>query len=68
MSTAADTLGVLTATVHVLDPIERVPLVLHAGTEVLAPAIAEQITNPRCWQDGKQHMPKPARKTKSDDS
>ncbi|MGF0177285.1 hypothetical protein ACQF36_44610 [Streptomyces sp. Marseille-Q5077] len=35
---------------HVLDPVERVPLVLEAGAEVTDPAIAEQITNPRCWQ------------------
>ncbi|WP_159053444.1 hypothetical protein [Streptomyces regalis] len=41
---------VLAATVHVLDPVERVPLVLEAGTKVTDPAIAEQITNPRCWQ------------------
>lgn len=41
--------GVLAATVHVLDPVERVPLVLEAGTKVTDPAIADQITNPRCW-------------------
>ncbi|EST26962.1 hypothetical protein [Streptomyces roseochromogenus] len=50
MSTNSSTRGILAATVHVLDPVERVPLVLEAGIEVTDPAIAEQITNPRCWQ------------------
>ncbi|MER6548643.1 hypothetical protein [Streptomyces sp. NPDC001250] len=50
MSTNNRAGGVLAATVHVLDPVERVPLVLGAGTKVTARAIAEQITNPQCWQ------------------
>ncbi|GGX36559.1 hypothetical protein [Streptomyces noursei] len=49
MSTAAKPLGVLTTTVHILDPIEHVPLVLTTGAEITDPAIAEQITNPKCW-------------------
>lgn len=49
MSASRPAGGVLAATVHVLDPVERVPLVLEAGTKVTDPAITEQITNPRCW-------------------
>ncbi|MGD3109451.1 hypothetical protein [Streptomyces sp. YGL11-2] len=49
MSTTRKPLGVLAATVHILDLVERVPLVLHVGAEVTDPAIAEQITNPKCW-------------------
>lgn len=45
-------LGVLSATVHVLNPVERVPVVLLAGEEVSDPAVVEQITNPRCWEGG----------------
>lgn len=52
MSADKKALGVLAATVHVIDPGDRVPLVLLAGTEVTDPAVAAQITNPRCWQDG----------------
>ncbi|MEN8649069.1 hypothetical protein ABCR94_00065 [Streptomyces sp. 21So2-11] len=52
MIAAVHSPGVLAVTVHVLDPVERLPLVLPAGTEVGDPAIAEQITNPKCWQDG----------------
>lgn len=44
-------LGVLAAAVHVLDPVERIPVVLLAGEQVTDPAVAEQITNPRCWED-----------------
>lgn len=46
-------LGTLAATVHALDPVDRVPLILTAGTEITDPAIAEQITNPDCWAGGK---------------
>ncbi|MFI7322722.1 hypothetical protein [Streptomyces venezuelae] len=42
-------LGVLAATVHILDPSERIPAVLLAGTKVTELAVAEQITNPKCW-------------------
>ncbi|WP_030570881.1 hypothetical protein [Streptomyces aureocirculatus] len=49
MSAAVKSLGVLAATVHILDPSERIPAVLQAGTEVKDPAVAEQITNPKCW-------------------
>lgn len=49
-------LGVLAATVHILDPAERIPAVLLAGTEVTEQAVAEQITNPKCWHT----PPKPA--------
>ncbi|SHN07423.1 hypothetical protein [Streptomyces yunnanensis] len=45
-------LGVLAAAVHVLDPVERIPVVLFAGEQVTDPAVAEQITNPRCWEGG----------------
>ncbi|MFG2683752.1 hypothetical protein [Streptomyces sp. NPDC048392] len=45
-------LGLLAASVHVLDPVERIPVVLLAGEPVTDPAVAEQITNPRCWEGG----------------
>ncbi|WP_424217006.1 hypothetical protein ACN20G_33470 (plasmid) [Streptomyces sp. BI20] len=60
MSAAVKALGVLAATVHVLDPVERVPVVLTAGTGVFDPAVAEQITNLNCWQTA----PAPAVKRK----
>ncbi|MEU9120096.1 hypothetical protein AB0C96_09580 [Streptomyces sp. NPDC048506] len=47
-----NSLGVLVAAVHVVDPVERIPVVLLAGEQVTDPAIAEQITNPRCWEAG----------------
>lgn len=50
MSSSSTAGGVLAATVHVLDPVERAPLVLEAGTTITDPAIASQITNPRCWR------------------
>ncbi|MFE4869480.1 hypothetical protein [Streptomyces sp. NPDC056682] len=50
MSAAVKSLGVLAAAVHVLDPVERIPVVLLAGEQVTDPAMAEQITNPRCWE------------------
>ncbi|GHE11388.1 hypothetical protein GCM10010339_70990 [Streptomyces alanosinicus] len=50
MSASGPAGGILAATVHILDPVERVPLVLQAGTKVTDPVIAEQINNPRCWQ------------------
>ncbi|MCY0929470.1 hypothetical protein OTB20_25370 [Streptomyces sp. H27-H1] len=62
MSAAVHALGVLTATVHVVDPMQRVPLVLTAGTEVTDPEIAEQITNPNCWENDEPPKAKPARK------
>ncbi|MFF0741531.1 hypothetical protein ACFYVL_14140 [Streptomyces sp. NPDC004111] len=69
MSAAVHALGTLVCAVHILDPGERVPVVLVAGTEVTDPAVAEQITNPRCWQDGVPPSPKAAttsaRKAKS---
>lgn len=43
-------LGVLAATVHVVDPIECAPRVLLAGEQVTDSALVEQITNPRCWE------------------
>ncbi|MGX1909296.1 hypothetical protein ACWIID_10570 [Streptomyces phaeochromogenes] len=52
MSAAVKSLGVLAASVHVLDPVERIPVVLLAGEPVTDPAVAEQITNPRCWEGG----------------
>ncbi|MHA7956301.1 hypothetical protein ACX9I7_00895 [Streptomyces sp. L500] len=58
-------LGTLAATVHALDPVDRVPLILIASTEITDPAIAEQITNPDCWEGGKPPEPstgKPSRK------
>ncbi|MGV9884659.1 hypothetical protein [Streptomyces sp. NPDC003006] len=61
-------LGVLAATVHVLEPAERIPTVLLAGTEVTDPAVAEQITNPKCWHippDSAGESGKTARKPKS---
>lgn len=53
MSAGSSAGGVLAATVHVLDPVEHVSLVLEAGTKVTDPAIAGQITNPLCWQPGR---------------
>ncbi|MBD0741917.1 hypothetical protein [Streptomyces sp. CBMA152] len=50
MSTPVHSPGVLSTAVHVLDPAERVPVVLLAGTTVMDPALIEQITNPRCWE------------------
>jgi hypothetical protein len=50
VSAAVHALGVLSTAVHVLDPVERIPLVLAAGDEITDPAIVEQITNPRCWK------------------
>ncbi|UQA93758.1 hypothetical protein [Streptomyces halobius] len=52
MSAAVNSLGVLAAAVHVLDPVERIPVVLLAGEQVTDRAIAEQITNPCCWEGG----------------
>ncbi|MFI1176664.1 hypothetical protein [Streptomyces melanogenes] len=49
MSPAAHSPGMLATAVHILDPVERIPVVLPAGTTVTDPAIIEQITNPRCW-------------------
>ncbi|MEV4502572.1 hypothetical protein [Streptomyces klenkii] len=43
-------LGTLAVAVHVLDPVERIPLILTPGTEVCDPDVASQITNPACWQ------------------
>ncbi|MCX4666503.1 hypothetical protein OG453_07445 [Streptomyces sp. NBC_01381] len=60
MSADNEALGVLAAAVHVMDPVDRIPLVLLAGTEVTDSAVAAQITNPRCWQD-----PPPATETES---
>lgn len=51
MSAAVHSPGVLATAVHILDPVEHVPVVLLAGTQVADPAVAEQITNPRCWED-----------------
>jgi hypothetical protein len=70
VSAAVHALGTLSCAVHVLDPVERIPVVLLPGTEVANPAIAEQITNPRCWQEGAPPGPKAApstsaRKTKT---
>lgn len=62
MSAAIHALGILTATVHVLDPVERVPLVLTVGTEVTDPEIAQQITNPSCWENSEPPKVKPGRK------
>ncbi|KAA6215036.1 hypothetical protein CP973_39225 [Streptomyces albofaciens JCM 4342] len=56
---------VLAATVHVLDPVSREPLVLTAGTKVTDPAIAEQITNPACWADPPEAPDTPGRKAKT---
>ncbi|GHI41111.1 hypothetical protein Sviol_55190 [Streptomyces violascens] len=64
MTASVHSPGALAATVHVLDPVGRVPLVLAAGTEITDPAIADQITNPRCWQDSKLPAPKGVRKAK----
>ncbi|MGW6021222.1 hypothetical protein [Streptomyces sp. NPDC055099] len=50
MSAAVKSLGVLAATVHVLDPVEHIPVVLLSGEHVSDPALADQITNPRCWE------------------
>lgn len=52
MSSAGKSLGVLAAAVHVLHPVERTPMVLLAGEQVTDPAVAEQITNSRCWKGG----------------
>lgn len=60
-------LGVLAATVHILDPTERTPLVLLTGDHVTDSAVAEQITNPRCWEGEQlptQPGKPPARKAK----
>ncbi len=68
MSTTPKPLGVLAATVHVLDPSERVPVVLPAGTEVTDPSICEQITNPACWRGEPPAITRPSkapRKTKA---
>ena len=64
MSVAARSPGVLATAVHVLDPVERVPLVLLAGTTVTSPALIEQITNPRCW-DGDPPTPTETEATSS---
>ncbi|MFE1558903.1 hypothetical protein ACFW6V_28465 [Streptomyces sp. NPDC058734] len=63
MSAAVKALGVLAATVHVLDPVERDPIVLTPGTEVTDPDVAEQITNPACWETEPAARPKTTRKT-----
>lgn len=63
MSAAIRTLGVLAATVHVLDPIEHTPIILTAGTEVTDPEIAGQITNPKCWDIEPAPKAKPTHKT-----
>lgn len=52
VSADLDVLGVLAATVHVLDPVDRVSLIFVAGTEVTETAVAAQITNPHCWKNG----------------
>ena len=57
MSAAVHALGVLSTAVHVLDPVERIPLVLLAGDEITDTAIAEQITNPRCWKGNQVPTP-----------
>ncbi|MFI9228667.1 hypothetical protein [Streptomyces rimosus] len=57
--------NVLAATVHVLDPASREPLVLTAGTEVADPAVTEQITNPACWASPPTAPDTPVRKTKA---
>ncbi|MFH8405288.1 hypothetical protein ACH4FX_11005 [Streptomyces sp. NPDC018019] len=57
--------NVLAATVHVLDPVSREPLVLTAGAEVTDPAIAEQITNAACWSSPPTAEPTPGRKAKA---
>lgn len=51
MSAAVHALGVLSTAVHVIDPETRTAFVLGPGEEVTNPAIAQQITNPRCWKD-----------------
>ncbi|MFJ4010325.1 hypothetical protein [Streptomyces sp. NPDC090026] len=51
MSAAVRALGVLGAAVHVIDPETRTAFVIGPGEEVTDPAIAQQITNPRCWKD-----------------
>lgn len=68
MSAVAHSAGVLAAIVHVLDPVQRVPLILPANTEVTDSAIAEQITNPHCWGAGTPPATKTTRKMKSADS
>ncbi|MGW0897642.1 hypothetical protein ACWD0G_11705 [Streptomyces goshikiensis] len=62
MSAALRALGVLAATVHIVDPVERTPLVLTAGTEVTDPGVAGQITNPKCWETEPAPKAKPTRK------
>lgn len=57
MSAAVRSRGVLAAVVHILDPVERVPVVLHVGEQVTDPAVSEQITNPRCWEGGQPPAP-----------
>jgi hypothetical protein len=49
VSVAVHSLGVLSTAVHVLDPVEHIPLVLVAGDQITDPANAEQISNPPCW-------------------
>ncbi|MFH9426224.1 hypothetical protein [Streptomyces sp. NPDC017529] len=56
--------NVLAATVHLLDPASREPLVLTVGTEVTDPAVTEQITNPACWAGSPTAPARPVRKTK----
>ncbi|MFK8848443.1 hypothetical protein [Streptomyces sp. Ac-502] len=56
---------VLAATVHVLDPVSREPLVLTAGAKVTDPAIAEQITNAVCWADPPTSPATPGRRAKT---
>lgn len=57
--------SVLAATVHVLDPVSREPLVMTAGAEVTDPVIAEQITHPACWASPPTAVPAPGRKAKA---
>ncbi|MEU5428462.1 hypothetical protein ACH4UT_23460 [Streptomyces sp. NPDC020799] len=66
MSTAdrGQVLGTLAATVHALDPVDRVPLILTAGTEITDPAIAEQISNPDCWEGGPPTGPSPGKSSR----
>ncbi|MGG2460598.1 hypothetical protein ACO0M4_12405 [Streptomyces sp. RGM 3693] len=52
MSATVQSLGVLAAAVHILDPVERIPVVLLPGEHITDPAVAEQITHPRCWELG----------------
>ncbi|WP_432008842.1 hypothetical protein [Streptomyces bacillaris] len=57
MSAAVHAPGVLSTAVHVIDPETRTAFVLGPGEEVTDPAIAQQITNPRCWKDGAPFRP-----------